>query len=401
MADPTYPLFPIFAFLGFVLGLVPLPWHLQGWNAGTCIYMFWVSFGSLIQFVDSVVWHGSYANVAPVWCDISTKFVIGAGAGIPAASLCINRRLYNLTSVRVATVTHQEKRRAMYIDMAIGLGIPVIVMALHYVVQGHRFNIAEDIGCLPEIFVTPVTFPLVFMWPVLLGCISAVYAALTLRSFWIRRIQFKEVLSSTNSLSMSRYFRLMLLSSLDIMLTVPLGVYSIYINVKGVEIWPWISWADTHFDFSRVEMIPAFIWRSNQSSVIALEMGRWIYPCAAFLFFSLFGFASEARRHYALGFWWTAKQFGILPRGNDTTLRSNYSAPCPPKFGPSNTSEVLPSYSSASTGHIVLQSAIASAKDKDLDIEKAADSPTTPLSCLMYYQASLVDGPQNLSPGLC
>ena len=44
------------------------------------------------------------------------------------------------------------------------------------VVQGHRFNIAEDIGCLPVIYVTPVAFPLVFMWPVLLGMVSFVYA---------------------------------------------------------------------------------------------------------------------------------------------------------------------------------------------------------------------------------
>lgn len=70
MSDPTYPLFPVFAFLGFVVSFIPLPWHLQAWNAGTCIYMFWTGFASLIQFVNSVVWNGNVNNVAPIWCDI-------------------------------------------------------------------------------------------------------------------------------------------------------------------------------------------------------------------------------------------------------------------------------------------------------------------------------------------
>lgn len=70
MGDPTYPLFSIFAFIGFVVGLIPMTWHLQSWNSGTCIYMIWASFASLIEFVDSIVWNGSVRNPAPVWCDI-------------------------------------------------------------------------------------------------------------------------------------------------------------------------------------------------------------------------------------------------------------------------------------------------------------------------------------------
>lgn len=79
VSEPTYPLFPTFAFLGFVVGLIPLRWHLQGWNAGTCIYMLWVSLASLVEFVDSIVWNGSIDNSAPVWCDICRCFLHSAG----------------------------------------------------------------------------------------------------------------------------------------------------------------------------------------------------------------------------------------------------------------------------------------------------------------------------------
>lgn len=70
MSDPTYPLFPIFAFLGFFLSLIPLPWHLQAWNSGTCYYMMWAALSCLNQFVNSVVWHNNALNVSPAWCEV-------------------------------------------------------------------------------------------------------------------------------------------------------------------------------------------------------------------------------------------------------------------------------------------------------------------------------------------
>jgi hypothetical protein len=70
--DPTYPLFPVMSFLGFVLAFIPLPWHIQAWNSGTCAYMLWSGLACLNLFVNSLVWKGNVRNVAPIWCDICT-----------------------------------------------------------------------------------------------------------------------------------------------------------------------------------------------------------------------------------------------------------------------------------------------------------------------------------------
>jgi hypothetical protein len=70
MQDPLYPFFPVAAFLGFSLSLVPLPWHLQAWNAGTCMYMFWASTACLVEFVNAIVWRNTAMNFTPIWCDI-------------------------------------------------------------------------------------------------------------------------------------------------------------------------------------------------------------------------------------------------------------------------------------------------------------------------------------------
>ena len=45
-----------------------------------------------------------------------------------------------------------------------------------YVVQGHRFDIMERIGCWPVTVNTIAAYFLIFMWPTVLGMITMVYA---------------------------------------------------------------------------------------------------------------------------------------------------------------------------------------------------------------------------------
>ncbi|TFY78496.1 hypothetical protein EWM64_g5516 [Hericium alpestre] len=300
MADPTYPLFPIFAFLGFVAALTPLPWHLEAWNSGTCYYMIWSGIACLNQFVNSVVWHGNALNPSPIWCDISIRITLGATVAIPAASLCINRRLYQIASIRAVSVSRGEKRRAILVDTLICVLFPIIFMVLAYVVQGHRFDIYEDIGCYPVILNTLASYFLVFMWPVVLGSISLVYCALSLRAFARRRAEFSEFLSSNKTMTVSRYFRLMALATTEMCCTVPLAIFVIVLNVTGGPMEPWISWENVHFAFSRVDQIPAVLWRIDHMVVVSIELSRWLLPVCALLFFGFFGFAAEARRHYRM-----------------------------------------------------------------------------------------------------
>lgn len=119
------------------------------------------------------------------------------------------------------------------IDCAIAIGLPVLVMILrtfYYnalrdaIVQltelvfrlcrprysysillsmesahcfvGHRFNILEGVGCLPTTVNTPAAYPLVFMWPIVLGCISFVYAGMSPMMLTLEFITY--TLHSTN-----------------------------------------------------------------------------------------------------------------------------------------------------------------------------------------------------------
>ncbi|GLB44318.1 putative pheromone [Lyophyllum shimeji] len=346
MFDPTYPLFPIFAFIGFVVALIPLPWHLQAWNSGTCFYMIWASLACLNQFINSVVWANDAVNRAPIWCDISTRIMLGASVGLPAASLCINKRLYHIASVQSVGVSRAEKRRAILIDTLICVLFPVIFIAVQYVVQGHRFDIFEGIGCYPVVYNTPISYPLSAMWPIVIGLISATYCVLSLRSFARRRVEFGQFLASNKSLTISRYFRLMALATTEIMFTTPLAVFIMYLNATSSPMRPWISWEDTHFNFSRVEQFPAILWRnSGHLTVAAMELSRWVNPLCALVFFGFFGFAEEAKRHYRAAFWCLMKPFGLSPKSAPSAAKVP-SKSYPPKIVPVKIPlSSLPSYS--------------------------------------------------------
>ncbi|KAJ6600325.1 pheromone B alpha 1 receptor [Mycena vulgaris] len=307
---PPNWVFSMFAFIGFLCSTIPLPWHLEAWNTGTCLYMIWTALACLVFFIDSIIWSGNIIDWSPAWCDISTHFLNGYNLAIPACSLCINRRLYQIASVRSVTKTRAEKRRAIMIDLAIGLGLPLLQIPLQYIVQGHRYNIFQDVGCLGETFETPVAIVLFHMPPILVGCISAVYCVLSIKSFYASRSQFKELLSSNNNLNLNRYVRLMCLASTDLLLTIPLGIWVLWVNVRVVGISPWISWDDTHSNFSRVVAIPGIFWRADPYTVASLETTRWATVAAAFLFFGYFGFADEAMKNYRSAFVSVAKRVG-------------------------------------------------------------------------------------------
>ncbi|KAF7293020.1 Argonaute-like protein [Mycena indigotica] len=311
--------FSAMAFIGFVLSFIPLPWHLEAWNVGTCLYMIWTGLACLVLFINSIVWHNNVIDWSPTWCDISTHFMNGFNLAIPATSLCINRRLYQIASVRSVTRTHAEKRRAIIIDLLIGLGLPILQIPLQYIVQGHRYNIFEDIGCLGTTYETPVAVVLFHMPPIIIGSISAVYCVLSIRAFYASHLQFKELLSSSNTnLNINRYFRLMALASVDLIFTIPLGIWVLYNNVAVVGLSPWISWEDTHSNFSRVVQVPGIFWRSDPLTAASLETLRWATIFCAFVFFGFFGFADEAMKNYKTVVNSVARKVGLSTAGSTT-----------------------------------------------------------------------------------
>ena len=120
---------------------------------------------------------------------------------------------------------------------------------------------------------------------------------MTIRAFYKRQSQFKQMMSHSQGASRGLYLRMMALSATEILGTIPLGTYIIVVSAKaGVR--PWKGWAYTHSNYSAVAQIAGFIWRNDHNLNNGLEMFRWSLVACAFIFFAFFGFTDETRRLY-------------------------------------------------------------------------------------------------------
>ncbi|KAI0055651.1 STE3-domain-containing protein [Artomyces pyxidatus] len=300
--EPPNDVFSAFSITGFILVLIPFYWHAEGGNTGTCLFMFWSALGCFNSFVNSRVWNGNVLNVAPVWCDISTRIIIAINVAIPLSTLCITRRLYLITS---DVAPKLNKRREALIDLSIGFGLPILDVILSYIVQGHRANILEDVGCWPATVNTDWSYLILFSWPIIIGFISAYYGMRAMLNFYTRRKELNSMISSGSthdsfSYQRSLYIRLMVLALVDICLTVPIASYLVYLDRSSPSYYPYASWAWIHADFWRIDQIPAVIWKATTEGVATIELSRWSNVLSAFVFFALFGLAQEAQKNYRI-----------------------------------------------------------------------------------------------------
>ena len=212
-------------------------------------------------------------------------------------------------------------------------------------------------------------------------------------------MQFRDIVATSKSMTVSRYFRLLLLACIDMVFNVPLTVLNMWINNDGVRMDQWVSWSNAHYQFSHVQQVPAFIWRSDLPFHVSAELGRWIFPCCGLIFFMLFGFAEEARRHYRTWFWAVAHRFGYLkpePRTAKQPIPRYVSRLClPRRFCPDVVSsfvqsksvdtDVLPPYNLPA---FVSQKRFDTKGNAlDLDLEKAVTSPTSTTTTLSTYDS--------------
>lgn len=158
---------------------------------------------------------------------------------------------------------------------------------------------------------------------------NVISSALTIWALAKRRSEFQAILSASGNIASSRYFRLMGLAGIDLLLTVPWGCYGIYQNVVSngaseAGIHKWVSWSDTHYDFSHVGQFPALIWKADPSVIVNIELTRWAVPICAFVFFAFFGFADEARKNYRIVFTSFAKKIGYTTAGSTSGISSSF-----------------------------------------------------------------------------
>ncbi|KAJ7930500.1 GPCR fungal pheromone mating factor, partial [Mycena leptocephala] len=241
------------AFLASALVLVPLPWHWRARNTTTLSMLAWLFVSNITYAINAVIWSGHVDEVVPAWCDIVTKLEIGATVALPACCLSLALQLW-----RVSTASHTTNKKN--VDLILCWGFPTITMALHYIVQGHRFDIFEDFGCRPTTYVS-VPAILLFYAPIaIIVVLTFIFSGLAFRAFYLRRRTFTDFLQNKrSSFTARRYVRLMIITAVLAVWEAVVIAVVFAISFRG-GLRPYMSWADVHSDFSRVDHYPtAFI----------------------------------------------------------------------------------------------------------------------------------------------
>ncbi|KAJ7085505.1 putative fungal pheromone GPCR, STE3-type [Mycena belliarum] len=287
---------PIGAFAAALLVLVPLPWHWRARNVPTLSIIAWLFFSNIMLAVNAIIWADNINITAQVWCDIATKFQIGATMALPACCLCLCIHLERIASVRQVRTTVEQKRRRMLFDLAMCWGVPIISMVLHYVVQGHRFDIVEDFGCRPATYISIAAIFLVWVPQLVVVALTLAFAGAALYHFFRRRLTFARHLQDTQSaLTPGRYFRLMAMALSQMIWATFLTITNMVLTVGG-GLRPWTSWADVHSNFGRIAVFPTVFIPETQ--------WRWTYfifwtvPLTALMFFAFFAFGQDAVKEY-------------------------------------------------------------------------------------------------------
>lgn len=118
--------------------------------------------------------------------------------------------------------------------------------------------------------------------------------------------------SNCSPLTYNRYFRVMGLACTELISTVPLALW-LTIRSAMQPIYTWRGLGNLHYDFSRVDQWPSFVWLADETGRQSLEYQCWITVAMPLVFFAFFGFTEEAMRHYKSVFSYVIKPIPLWP----------------------------------------------------------------------------------------
>jgi Pheromone A receptor len=206
-----------------------------------------------------------------------------------------------------------------------------------YIVQGHRFDIVEDIGCLANTYISIPGILIIWVPPMIIVTLTIVASCkqrcdssrsnpyltalsdMALHNFFQRRITFSKHLRDVNSaLTTSRYVRLMLMSLVQIIWGLIVAACNVGFSLRN-GLRPWTGFADVHWDFSRIAVYPFFVM-TRYEMIFTLALW-WAVPISALLFFAFFSFGEDAMKDYRATIAWVRQK--VLPcRSHQATASS-------------------------------------------------------------------------------
>ncbi|GIZ48159.1 hypothetical protein CKM354_001123200 [Cercospora kikuchii] len=319
--------FSAFSLLIALLICPPLTWHFKNRNIGATVLVACALYANLQSFVNAIIW--SHDDVSSWYtgeglCDVEVKLQVVLQNALPAAISCILRALAKVMDTERSSwgITRAQRRRGYAIDLLCCVGIPLLQMPFHWIVQPFRYYVFGITGCYASLSISWPMVVLILMPPLLWTLLDVYYSVLILYRLMKYRLQFRSILAN-NQTTRSRFLRLYALCALCTLAYFPLHVYTFYATIGNDGLGPF-SWNDVHhptaYSWDAVVMVPSdgnILW------------DRYIWLAGGIVIFMIFGFGKDAVRMYrdvllACGFGkiWPSLKEGS-PRASPATTMSS------------------------------------------------------------------------------
>lgn len=300
-----------FAFITTPLILFLAHWHWTVRNAGTILIIFWTCIGNITGGITTIIFLDAQDVTAAGWCDFAGNIRYLWGSGCCLGGLILLRRLKNIVSSSTVPDSPRQRQRQFYIELTIGIFVPLIEVPLHYVVQGRRMAEIRDFGCMSPVYPCPWAIILVAWFPLVVSIASAVFggeqafgkvlidatSAIAVYLFMIRRHQLNDVIESKSpGLSTASYVRLTMLGLLYLCLWFPLSTALLVIPLATIDFRIYRNWKAVHQDYRTI--VFESVDNMNKAAYITSELVRWQGPIIAIIFFVFFGIKPEVWESY-------------------------------------------------------------------------------------------------------
>ncbi|VDB95836.1 unnamed protein product [Peniophora sp. CBMAI 1063] len=308
VVDPSYPLLPTAYILSSVmLSLVLMTSFVrERWNLGVAFLCFWLLVENISNAASVIIWSDNADLKLYVFCDIVTHIQEIAFVVRPMATLIITRRLYLIARLQsVELPSKAARRRDLAIEWTLGLGAPLFVASpIYYANQGARFEITEGFGCTTGNDTSILALLIEESWSIIPPLISITfYYPKVAKLYYHQRKDINNFLRSNASVSRTNYMRILVLASIDLWLTLPIGIVKIVLEVtyalsppKYFPFYP--GWHHLHSEWGPVSVTYAEQQSDGTADLAQSYFSHWSTNIIAFAIFGLFGLTSEARASY-------------------------------------------------------------------------------------------------------
>lgn len=251
---------------------------------------------NIIQLVLTSLWHGDNFYLGYdglIFCDIVIRVQAFASISVMCGVTAVCIHLSNIVRPKGPPsyyyVVCGVRWKKHLVDILLCTVFPIIQNPIIYLVQVRRYMIAENMGCIMVVSDSWMSLLVYHIWFAIWPVIAAIYAFITGFYYFKRRIDFADLLVTTQSnMTEQMFFQMMIFSVIIICGELPVSLYVVVSRVQAT-VWEPYSFKVAHSYFN---MIGFALYQGVKL------MDRWLFIVFSYVAFFAFGRGTDARKVY-------------------------------------------------------------------------------------------------------